>query len=165
MPAILLALPPVMTAGATMGLRFNSIGVLLLSLLMLAGAAAPAVAQSPTGKLEQLVRAKGKPFKINPVSAGYLGLGKAEVPVIQHPLTDSAGNWHAANLTASNTIVLMFMPASKKYAIYWRLTASGEIARTVYGTIGQGATQSDVPNSRYVKQFRSEMEFWSGEMP
>jgi len=148
-----------------MGKRFGSIGVLLLSLLMLAGAAAPAVAQSPTGKLEQLVRAKGKPFKINPVSAGYLGLGKAEVPVIQHPLTDRAGDWHAANLTANNTIVLMFMPASKTHAIYWRLTASGEIAQTVYGTIGTNGTQNDVPNSRHVKQFRSEMEYWSGQSP
>ena len=148
-----------------MGQRFGSIGVLLLSLLMLVGAAAPSVAQSPTAKLEQLVRAKGKPFKINPVSAGYLGLGKAEVPVIQHPLTDSAGAWHSANLTANNTIVLMFMPASKKYAIYWRLTASGEIAKTVYGTIGTGGTQSDVPNSRYVKQFRAEMDFWGREAP
>ncbi len=143
--------------------RFNSIGVLLLSLLMLAGAAAPSVAQSPTGKLEQLVRAKGKPFKINPVSAGFLGLGKAEVPVIQQPVTDGAGDWHSANLTASNAIVLMFRPASKKYAIYWRLSPSGEIARTVYGTIGNGGTQSDVPNSRYAKQFRSELEFWSGQ--
>jgi hypothetical protein len=145
--------------------RFSPIGVLLLSLLMLAGAAVPAMAQSPTVQLEQLVRAKGKPFKINPVSAGYLGLGDAEVPVIQHPLTDSADDWHAANLTANNTIVLMFMPASKTYAIYWRLTASGEIAKTVYGTIGQGATQSDVPNSSYVKEFQAEMDFWSREAP
>ncbi len=148
-----------------MAKRFNLIGVLVLSMLILVGAAAPAVAQSPTGKIEQLVRAKGKPFKINPVSAGYLGLGKAEVPVIQQPLTDSAGDWHSANLTANNTIVLMFMPASKKYAIYWRLTPSGEIAKTVYGTIGKGATQSDVPNSRYVKQFRSEMDFWGNQAP
>ena len=148
-----------------MGQRFGSVGVLLLSLLMLAGAAAPAMAQSPTGKLEQLVRAKGKPFKINPVSAGFLGLGKAEVPVIQQPLTDSAGDWHAANLTADNTIILMFMPASKKYAIYWRLTPSGEIAKTVYGTIGTGGTQNDVPNSRYVKEFRAEMDFWRREAP
>ena len=80
--------------------RFGSIGVLLLSLLMLVGAAAPAMAQSPTGKIEQLVRAKGKPFKINSVSASFLGLGKAEVPVIQQPVTDGAGDWHSANLTA-----------------------------------------------------------------
>jgi hypothetical protein len=145
--------------------RFNPIGVLLLSLLILIGAAAPAVAQSPTAQIEQLVRAKGKPFKINPVSAGYLGLGKAEVPVIQQPLTDSAGDWHSANLTADNTIVLMFMPASKTYAIYWRLNASGEIAKTVYGTIGQGSTQSDVPNSRYVKEFQAEMAFWAAQAP
>jgi hypothetical protein len=52
--------------------RFNPIGVLLLSLLMLVGAAAPSIAQSPTAQIEQLVRAKGVPFKINPVSAGYL---------------------------------------------------------------------------------------------
>jgi hypothetical protein len=154
-----------MTTGAMMGQRFSSIGVLLLSLLMLVGAAAPSVAQNPTGKLEQLVRAKGVPFKINPVSAGYLGLGKAEVPVIQQPITDGAGDWHSVNLTAKNTIVLMFMPASKKYAIYWRLTPSGEIAKTVYGTIGKGATQSDAPNSRYTKQFRTEMEFWAGQTP
>ena len=148
-----------------MGWRFGSIGVLILSLLMLVGAAAPSGAQSQTGKIEQLVRAKGVPFKINKVSAGYLGLGKAEVPVIQQPFTDNAGDWHSANLTANNTIVLMFMPASKKYAIYWRLTPSGEIAKTVYGTIGQGATQSDVPNSRYVKQFRAELKFWAGQSP
>jgi hypothetical protein len=145
--------------------RFGSIGVFVLSLLMLAGAAAPSVAQSPAVQIEQLVRAKGKPFKINPVSSGYLGLGNAEVPVIQHPITDNAGDWHSANLTANNTIVLMYMPASKKYAIYWRLTSSGEIAKTVYGTIGQGTTQSDVPNSRYAKQFRTEMDFWAGEAP
>ena len=148
-----------------MAKRLSSICVLLLSMLVLVGAAVPTSAQGPTGKLEQLVRVKGQPFKINPVSAGFLGLGKAEVPVIQRPLTDGAGDWHSANLTARNTIVLMFMPASKKYAIYWRLTPSGEIARTVYGTIGPKGTQSDVPNSRYVKQFRSELEFWSGQAP
>src|SRR3990167_9553841 len=103
-----------------MAKRLSSMGVLLLSMLLLVGAAVPTSAQSPTGKLEQLVRVKGQPFKINPVSAGFLGLGKAEVPVIQRPLTDGAGAWHSANLTARNTIVLMFMPASKKYAIYWR---------------------------------------------
>ena len=145
--------------------RFGFIGVLLLSLLILVGAAAPSVAQSQTAHIEQLVRAKGKPFKINPVSSGYLGLGQAEVPVIQQPFTDNAGDWHSANLTANNTIVLMYMPASKTYAIYWRLTPSGEIAKTVYGTIGKGATQSDVPNGRYAKQFRSEMEFWAGQSP
>lgn len=148
-----------------MAKRFSSIGVLLLSLLMLVGAAVPTLAQSPTSKIEQLVRAKGKPFKINPVSAGFLGLGKAEVPVIQQPVTDAAGDWHSANLTADNTIVLMFMPASKKYAIYWRLTPAGGIEKTVYGTIGKGATQSGVPNSRYTKQFRTEMEFWDGQTP
>ena len=146
-----------------MARRFGSIGVLVLSLLMLVGASAPALAQSPNAHIEQLVRTKGKPFKINPVSSGYLGLGKVEVPVIQQPLTDNAGDWHAANLTANNTIVLMYMPASKKYAIYWRLTSSGDIAKTVYGTIGQGATQSDVPNSRYSSQFRSEVRFWANQ--
>jgi len=145
--------------------RFNPIGVLLLSLLMLVGAAAPSIAQSQTAQIEQLVRAKGVPFKINKVSAGFLGLGNAEVPVIQQPVTDNAGDWHSANLTAKNTVILMFMPASKTYAIYWRLTSSGEIAKTVYGTIGQGSTQSDVPNSRYVTQFRAEKEFWDGQTP
>ncbi len=111
------------------------------------------------------MRAKGVPFKINKVSAGFLGLGKAEVPVIQQPVTDGAGDWHSANLTANNTIILMFLPASKKYAIYWRLTPSGEIAQTVYGTIGKGATQSSVANSRYVKQFQAEREFWVGQTP
>jgi hypothetical protein len=53
----------------------------------------------------------------------------------------------------------------QKYAIYWRLTPSGEIARTVYGTIGKEATQNGVPNNRYVKQFRSELEFWGGQTP
>jgi len=148
-----------------MAKRLGSIGVLFLSLLLFAGTTAPTYAQNPTSKLEQLVRAKGKPFKINPVSAGFLGLGKAEVPVIQQPLTDSAGDWHAANLTANNTIVLMFMPASKTYAIYWRLTAAGDIAKTVYGTVGPKGTQSDVPNSRYAKQFRAEMDFWAGQSP
>jgi hypothetical protein len=45
----------------------------LLSLLLFAGASAPTLAQSPNGKLEQLVRAKGVPFKINKVSTEYLG--------------------------------------------------------------------------------------------
>ena len=44
---------------------FSSIGMLLMSLLLFAGTTAPTYAQSPTGKLEQLVRAKGVPFKIN----------------------------------------------------------------------------------------------------
>ena len=144
---------------------FSSIGVFLLSLLLFASASAPTLAQSPNSKLEQLVRAKGVPFKINKVSAGFLGLGNAEVPVIQQPVTGKAGDWHSANLTAKNTIILMFMPASKKYAIYWRLTPSGEIEKTVYGTIGKGSTQSDVPNSRYVKQFQTEREFWAGQAP
>jgi hypothetical protein len=144
---------------------FSSIGVFLLSLLLFAGAAVPTLAQSPNSKLEQLVRAKGVPFKINKVSAGFLGFGKAEVPVIQQPVTDKAGDWHSANLTAKNTIILMFMPASKKYAIYWRLTPSGEIEKTVYGTIGKGSIQSDVPNSRYTKQFQAEREFWAGQAP
>ena len=144
---------------------FGSIGMLLVSLLLFAGATAPTYAQSPNSKLEQLVRAKGVPFKINKVSAGFLGFGNAEVPVIQQPVTDKAGDWHSANLTAKNTIVLMYMPASKKYAIYWRLTPSGEIEKTVYGTIGKGSTQNDVPNSRYVKQFQSEREFWAGQAP
>ena len=144
---------------------FSSIGVFLLSLLLFASASAPTLAQSQNSKLEQLVRAKGVPFKINKVSAEYLGLGKAEVPVIQQPVTDKAGDWHSANLTAKNTIILMFMPASKKYAIYWRLTPSGEIEKTAYGTIGKGSTQSDVPNSRYVKQFQAERQFWVGQTP
>ena len=148
-----------------MGKRFGSIGALLLALLLFAGATAPTYAQSATSKLEQLVRAKGVPFKINKVSAGFLGLGNAEVPVIQQPITDGTGDWHSANLTANNTIVLMYMPASKKYAIYWRLTPAGEIAKTVYGTIGKGSTQSDVPNGRYTKQFRTEMGFWEGQAP
>ena len=46
---------------------FSSIGVFLLSLLLFAGAAVPTLAQSPNSKLEQLVRAKGVPFKINKV--------------------------------------------------------------------------------------------------
>ena len=73
---------------------FSSIGMLLVSLLLFAGATAATYAQSPTSKLEQLVCAKGVPFKINKVSAGFLGLGKAEVPVIQQPVTDGAGDWH-----------------------------------------------------------------------
>ena len=104
----------------------------LLSLLLFANASAPTLAQSQNSKLEQLARAKGVPFKINKVSAGFLGFGNAEVPVIQQPVTDKAGDWHAANLTAKNTIVLMFMPASKKYAIYWRLTPSGEILSLIH---------------------------------
>jgi hypothetical protein len=154
-----------MSAGVMMAMRFSSIGAFVLSLLMLVGAAAPGVAQSPTAKLEQLVRAKGVPFKINRVSAGFLGLGNAPVSCLQHPLTDATGDWHSINLVSEHTIVLMFMPASKKYAIYWRLTPSGEIARTVYGTIGKEATQNGVPNNRYVKQFRSELEFWGGQTP
>ena len=59
----------------------------------------------------------------------------------------------------------MFMPASKKYAIYWRLAPSGEIEKTAYGTIGKGSTQSGVPNSRYVKQFQAERQFWVGQTP
>jgi hypothetical protein len=148
-----------------MGKRFSSIGLLLVSLLVVVGTSAPTFAQNPTSKLEQLVRAKGVPFKINPVSAGYLGLGKAEVPVIQRPLTEKSGDWHSANLAADRTIVLMFMPASKTYAIYWRLTPSGEIAQTVYGTIGKGGTQSSVPNNRYAKQFQAERQFWDRQTP
>jgi hypothetical protein len=106
-PVDLLA-SPFMTAGAVMRKPFSSIGMFLLSLLLFASASAPTLAQSPNSKLEQLVRAKGVPFKINKVSAEYLGLGKAEVPVIQQPVTDKAGDWHAANLTAKNTIILMF---------------------------------------------------------
>jgi hypothetical protein len=55
-----------------MGKPFSSSGMLLVSLLLFVGAAVPTYAQSSTSKIEQLVRAKGKPFKINRVSAEYL---------------------------------------------------------------------------------------------
>jgi|SRR5450830_847677 len=148
-----------------MGKPFSSSDMLLVSLLLFVGAAVPTYAQSSTSKIEQLVRAKGKPFKINRVSAEYLDLGKAEVPVLQQPLTDAAGNWHSANLVSDHTIVLMFRPASKTHAIYWRLTPSGEIAQSVYGTIGANAVQNRVPNSCYAEQFRAERKFWDGQKP
>ncbi len=148
-----------------MGKPFSSIGMLLLSLLLVVGASVPAFAQSPASKLEQLVRAKGTPFKINQVSSGFLGLGNTPVSCLQHPVTAANGDWHSINLVSDHTIVLMFMPASKTYAIYWRLTPAGGIDRTVYGTIGKGAEQSGVPNSRYAKQFQAELQFWSRQTP
>ena len=76
-----------MTAGAVMGKPFSSIGMLVVSLLLFVGATVPTYAQSPTSKIEQLVRAKGKPSKINRVSAEFLRLGKAKVPVLQRRQT------------------------------------------------------------------------------